>query len=76
MSTISMLYLCNATLSIIEKEEPIVEHNGSILNIMLNMNIFLSMEVLVLYLFVPLVLGILNLYTQLKIFVLRSWKNV
>lgn len=76
MSTISMLYLCNATLSIIEKEEPIVEHNGNILNIMLNMNIFLSMEVLVLYLFVPLVLGILNLYTQLKIFVLRSWKNV
>ena len=72
MSTISMLYLCNATLSIIEKEEPIVEHNGNILNIMLNVNIFLSMEVLVLYLFVPLVLGILNLYTQLKIFVLRS----
>ena len=66
MSTISMLYLCNATLSIIEKEEPIVEHNGNILNIMLNMNIFLSMKVLVLYLFVPLVLGILNLYTQLK----------
>ena len=76
MSTISMLYLCNATLSIIEKEEPIVEHNGNILNIMLNVNIFLSMEVLVLYLFVPLVLGILNLYTQPKIFVLRSWKNV
>lgn len=68
MSTISMLYLCNATLSIIEKEEPIVEHNGNILNIMLNMNIFLSMKVLVLYLFVPLVLGILNLYTQLKKF--------
>ena len=66
MSTISMLYLCNATLSIIEKQEPIVEHNGNILNIMLNMNIFLSMKVLVLYLFVPLVLGILNLYTQLK----------
>ena len=76
MSTISMLYLCNAALSIIEKEEPIVEHNGNILNIMLNMNILLSMEVLVLYLFVPLVLGILNLYTQPKIFVLRSWKNV
>ena len=66
MSTISILYLCNATLSIIEKQEPIVEHNGNILNIMLNMNIFLSMKVLVLYLFVPLVLGILNLYTQLK----------
>ena len=70
MPTISILYLCNATLSIVEKDEPSVEHNKNILNITFNTNIFLSMEILVLYLFI--VLGILNFSTQLKIFLLRS----
>ena len=74
MPFISILYLCNVTLSIVEKDESSVEHNKNILNIIINTNIFLLMEILVLYLF--LVLGILNFSTQLKIFLLRSWKNV